>query len=63
MSGPGSLKAAQGNFVKAFLACFGKGGAARVDVVETAVCRAVYENGAVEVRNEGEDVEGGNGVD
>lgn len=63
MSGFGSLKAAQGSFVEAFLACFRKGGAARVDVVKTAVCSTVDENCAVELRDEGEEVEGGDGVD
>ena len=63
MSGCGSLNAAQGSFVEAFLVHFGKGGAARVGVIETAVCSAVEENGAVGSRDEGEDVEGGDCVD
>ena len=63
MSGSGSLKAAQSSSVEAFLACFRKGGAARVDVIETAVCGTIDENGAVELRNEREEVEGGDGVD
>lgn len=63
MSGFGSLKTAQGGFVEAFLACFRERGAARVGVVEATVCRAMDENGAVELRDEGEEVEGGDGVD
>ena len=62
MSGFGSLKTAQGSFVEAFLACFRERGAARVNVVETAVRRAIDENGAVELRDDGEEVEGGDGV-
>ena len=41
MSGFGSLVTTQGSFVEAFLACFREGSAARVGVVETAVCGAV----------------------
>ena len=63
MSGFRSLKTAQGDFVEAFLACFRKLSAARVNVVETAVCGAVDEDGAVELGDEGEEVEGGDGVD
>lgn len=63
MGGPGSLEAAQSSFVEALFASVREGGAARVDVVETAVCRAIDENGAVELRDEGEDVEGWDGVD
>ena len=63
MGGPGSLEAAQGSFVEALLASVREGGAARVDVVETAVCRAIDENAAVDLRDEGEDVEGWDSVD
>ena len=62
MSGFGSLKPAQAGSVEAFLACFREGGAARVDVVEAAVCGAMDENGAVGLRDESEDVEGGDGI-
>lgn len=62
MSGFGSLESAQAGFVEAFLAYFREGGAARVDVVEAAVCGAIDEDGAVQLRDEGEDVEGGDGV-
>lgn len=58
----GSLEAAQRSFVEALLACFREGGAARVDVVEMAVRSAVDEDCAVELRDEGKDVEGGDGV-
>ena len=63
MSGFGSLHAGHGTLVEAFLADFGEGGAARVSIVETAVCATADEKGAVYLREEGEDVEGRDGVD
>lgn len=63
MSGFRSLESAQGSLIEAFLACFRERGAARVDVVETAVRGAIDEDGAVELRDEGEGVEGWDGVD
>ena len=63
MSGSGSFKAAQSSFVEALLGYFREGGAARVGVIYTAIRTAIVESGAVEVRDEGKDVEGGDGVD
>lgn len=63
MRGLGPLEAAQGSPVEALPACVRKGGAARVDVVEAAVGGAGDEDGAVELRDQGEEVEGGDGVD
>ena len=62
MSGFGSLIASQGSFVEAFLAYFGEGCAARVDVIVTAVCSAIDEKEAIEMRNEDDDIKGGDGV-
>ena len=63
MSGSGSLVAAQCGFIDAFLVCFRKGSTTRVDVVETTICRAIDEKGAVESRGKSENIEGGDGVD
>ena len=63
MSGFRSLKTAQGGFIEAFPTYFREGRAARVDVVETAVRGAIDEDGAVKLRDQGEGVEGGDGVD
>ena len=63
MSGLASLEAAQGTLVEAFPACFRERCAARVGIIETAVRGAIDEDGAVELRGEGEDVEGWDGVD
>ena len=63
MRGFRSLETAQGSFIEAFPTCFRKRGAARVDVVETAVRSAIDEDGAVKLRDEGQGVEGGDSVD
>lgn len=63
MSGFRSFNAAQSSFVEALLDYFREGGAARVAVIETAIRTAIDETGAVVMRDEGEYVEGGNGVD
>ena len=53
MSGFGTLNAAQSSLVETLLTDFGKGSAARVGVVETAVGATVDESGAVHLRDEG----------
>ena len=63
MSGVGSFNAAQSSFVEALLDYFREGGATRVALIETAIRAAIDETAAVEMRDEGEDVEGGDGVD
>ena len=57
MSGSGSLIAAQGTFVKAFLASFGERGAAGVDGI------GFYEKTGVELGTKSEDIKGRDGVD
>ena len=63
MSRPGSLRARHGASVQALLAYLGPRGAARVGVIPTTVGAAADEEGAVKVRAQAEDVEGGDGVD
>ena len=58
----GSLIAGPGSFVEAFLTYFIERGAAWVGVIETAVCTAICEEGAVCFRGHGEDVKGRDGV-
>ena len=63
MSGFRSFNAAQSSFVEALLDTFREGGAARVAVIETAIRTAHDKTAAVEMRDEGEYIEGGDGVD
>ena len=63
MRRPSSLHARHRTSVQALLAYFRPRGAARVGVVPATVGAAVDEQGAVEVRAQAEDVEGGDGVD
>lgn len=61
--GSGSLEAGIGSLVEALLGYIREGGAARVGVVHAAICTTLEKSAAVQVRGEGEDVEGGDGVD
>ena len=63
MSGSGPFNTAQSSFVEGLPDYFREGGATRVGVIETAIRTSIDESGAVEMRDEGEDVEGGDGVD
>ena len=63
LGGPGSLDAGHGSFVEAVLAYLGEGVASGVGVIHAAVCTAIDESAAVHMRGEGEDIEGGDGVD